>query len=340
MEGIIKTIVGNTASATMEMFRGASCLYPLRWLRGEGICAAVYPNHGFLFTLNYAFTHYVALLLIAWSIPPVCRKLRELLGFPEDRGAWLRLFWLVLLFLVTAYGTAVSKGMKTVLAFTVVGRLGLFTACLKVAYESALAKRARHETTTFGFTGAQPWLLVAMGSIDGTTALLTCWYLVKPCGTAAVVVAVGGLVDMLAGGLLAMIPALAAELDGTASVPLRERLKDPNKGTFWVTIFAALLLALGSYSVLVGAMGLLEFIPMTIPVLILAAIFCLWSYISLRIANKTLNPWLLLLFGGVLFVLALCTAAVLNRHPERSNAAATECSCSIASSVASVTQRS
>ena len=115
MEGITKAIIANTASATMEMLRGATCLYPFRWVRGEEVCAAVYPHPGFLFTLNYAFTHYVALLLIAWSIPPVCQKLRELLGFPEDRGAWLRLFWLVLLFLVTAYGTAVSHGMKTVL---------------------------------------------------------------------------------------------------------------------------------------------------------------------------------------------------------------------------------
>ena len=119
--------------------------------------------------------------------------------------------------------------------------------------------------------------------------------------------AVGGLVDMLAGSLLALIPALAAELEGgtgdarAASATAREHFQ----GSLWVTIFSALLLALGSYSVLVGTVGLNDFIPMTIPVRLLSAVFCLWGYVSLRMANKKVHPWLLLLFGGVLFVLAL-----------------------------------
>ena len=341
-------------AATTEMLRGASCLYPFRWFRGEAVCAPVYPNPCFLFTLNYAFTHYVTLLLIAWSIPPINRKLCELLGFPPDRGAWRELFWVVLLFLVTTYGTAVSHEMRTVLAFTVVGRLGLLTTCLKVAIVAWIAKRAPSDPATSGFAKAKPWFLVAMGAVDGTTALLTCWYLAREHGAAAVWVAVSGLVDMLAGSLLVLMPVLAAELDETEPKAvkggLRAMLAAQVQGSFWVTIFSALLLALGSYSVLVGAMGLDGFIPMTVPVRLLAAAFCLWAYISLRLANRTvnptlrvlakpLNPWLLLVFGGAMVLLALGTAATMKPQAER-KAEATERSCSIASPVASVTQRS
>jgi hypothetical protein len=363
METIIHAIGHNIVAATTEMFTGATCLYPFRWFRGEAVCGPVFPNPCFLFTLNYAFTHYVAFLLLAWSIPPINRMLCALLGFPPDRGAWRELFWVVLLFLLTTYGTAVSHQMTTVLAFTVVGRIGLLTTCLKVASAAAAARKACDaaadkreplDPATAEFAKAKPWFLRAMGVVDGSTAVLTAWYLARQHGAGAVWVAVGGAVDMLAGSLLVMIPILARELDETQPRAKKDGisgvLEDQFKPSFWVTIFSALLLALGSYSVLVGAMGLDDFIPMTVPVRLLAAVFCVYGYVALRVAsrkeepalrgkNKPLNPWLLLVFGGAMIVLALGTAATMSSQAERS-AAPTDRSCSMASSVATVTQRS
>lgn len=306
----------NLGDSTGELFLKFGCLYPARFFVGASRCADVYRPDDWVFKLNFVFTHYVALILLVWVIPPLSAKLSEWLNFPDDKGAWSKLFGMVLFFLVTVYAIAVGRGMTEVLAFTVLGRLGLFVTCFMVGRDvlrqkKLLKKRPLHKDGSprvfRGRPGAKPWLIIAMGAFDGALALVTGILLVAKHGAASAAVAAGGLVDISGALVLLLVPSLGAELEDDNGVLAKVRKRNEG-GSLWLTIFAALLLALGSYSLLVGMMGLTNFIPITIPVRMLAFLVCLFSYGLLRIQNRDDNPWLLLLFGSALFVVAAATA--------------------------------